>query len=976
MWQVEDGLPQNSVTSIAQTRDGYLWLGTYGGLARFDGVRFKTFTALDNPKLEDDDIVSLYEDARGALWIGHESGVLTCYRNGRFENMVGGAVSIRRKVVAINADSDGNIWALHDGGALQAASDGRVLPKRNPYAAGPLEFVRDTAGELYVNRDGRVSLLRKGKLESIDFGPAKSSGYVEGFAASADGGLWIVRDSRLKEWKHGRWVEDRGPCQLGQNSISAMIEMAGGCVAVGTNENGFYLFYPSGQARHFGQGDGLPENWVRSLCQDREGDLWIGVGTSGIVMMKPALFTVTNSPDHWQGDTVLSVAPGKDGTLWIGSEGGGLYRLRNGQWSHFGREQGLQSGYVWSVAEDSEGHVYAGTWGGGLYELAGDRCIPVPGLDAGSAPVLALDCTPDDNGFWAGIGNGLVHWRKGAATWVYKAPAGATDNISTVVRDRTGAIWFGITGGGLGRLVGGEISVFRRKDGMASDRVNCLLPEADGTFWIGTADAGLCRMKDGRFATISEKQGLASNVICHIADDGLGFLWVSTHRGILRFSKDDLNSCADGRTHDVAGRVYGRDDGLPTLEFSGGLKAAGCQTTDGRLWFTCSKGLVSVNPARVRPNRNPPPVLLESLQVDSRTFDNAGGALNGIRLAPNHLRLEFKFTALSFAAPSRVRFKYRLLGLDKNWVDSGNRRSAFYSQLAPGRYRFQCIASNGYGVWSANRAQMEFTVLPFYWQTWWFLSLSGLFAFLVVAWVIRYDTRRKLRSRFARLEQERAIERERARIARDIHDDIGASLTRITLLSQSAPGGSGQPPEVAGILREIFGTAREVTESLDEIVWAINPRHDTLESLICYMAKYAQDFLSAAHVRCRLELPVKVPEWALSTHARHNLFLAFKEVINNAVKHSGASEVRLSLKIEADAFALAISDNGRGIPVASMPDDATGPGNGLFNLQHRLAQIGGRCEVASNAGAGTTVLFVIASHRLANEGPRPRVPQL
>jgi ligand-binding sensor domain-containing protein len=237
-WQVEDGLPQNSVTAIAQTRDGYLWIGTYGGLARFDGVRFKTFTALDNPSLEDDDIVSLYEDAKGALWIGHESGAVTCYRNGKFESIAGRAASIRRKVVAISADSDGNIWMLHDGGALQAESDGRVLPRRNPDAAGPLEFVRDAAGELYINRDGRVSLLREGKLESIDFGPVKSSGYVEGFAASADGGLWIVRDSRLKKWKNGRWAEDRGPCQLGENSISAMIEMAGGCVAIGTSENG------------------------------------------------------------------------------------------------------------------------------------------------------------------------------------------------------------------------------------------------------------------------------------------------------------------------------------------------------------------------------------------------------------------------------------------------------------------------------------------------------------------------------------------------------------------------------------------------------------------------------------------------------------------------------------------------------------------------------------------------------------------
>ena len=281
-----------------------------------------------------------------------------------------------------------------------------------------------------------------------------------------------------------------------------------------------------------------------------------------------------------------------------------------------------------------------------------------------------------------------------------------------------------------------------------------------------------------------------------------------------------------------------------------------------------------------------PPVVLESVEVDGHTINMTAVPPSGLKLAPDHRRLEFEFTALSLASPGKVRFKYRLHGLDRDWVDSGTRRSATYSQLPPGRYRFQCIACNGDGAWNTVGAELAFSVLPFFWQKWWFRSAGVLGVLLATAWAVRHETRRRMQHRFVLLEQERAIEEERTRIARDIHDDIGANLTRITLLSQSMPAGLDRSAEAADILQQIFGTAREITHSLDEIVWAVDPRHDSFESLICYMAKFAQDFLGAAHVACRLDLPVRVPDIALGTDIRHHLFLAFaKEALNNAVKH-------------------------------------------------------------------------------------------
>jgi signal transduction histidine kinase/ligand-binding sensor domain-containing protein len=959
-WQVEDGLPQNSVTAIVETRDGYLWVGTYGGLARFDGERFHAYSAATTPALQDDDIVSLYEDADGALWIGHESGAVSVYRNGRFAVVRKASDSSSLKIVGIGASESGAIWTLRDDGSLQSGAGGRIIPRREGHRPGMLQFARDTTGQLYANRDGQVSRLEgDSRMVPVNFGPASQSDYVLGFCPARAGGLWVVRDDRLRRWKGVAWAEDRGAVGIVEGGVSAMIELADGSVAVGTTDRGLALFFPDGRVQRFDQGNGLPQNWVRSLQQDREGDLWIGIGTDGLVMMKPALFSMTNPPDRWDGHTVLSVAPGRGGALWIGSEGGGLYRYDQGTWSHFGREQGLSNLYVWSVAEDAGGATWVGTWGGGLFRLQGNLCSRVTGLDAGNAPVLAIEPTPEDHGLWAGIGNGLVHWCGGAAEWVYKARAGATNNISTVIRDRSGTLWFGITGGGLGMLKGGNATIFTHGDGLASDRVNCLLAEDDGTLWIGTADAGLSRLKNGRFSSIGMAQGLPNSVICHIADDGHGFIWISTHHGILRFAKSALDECADGGSPSVSGLFYERDDGLPTLEFSGGLKAAGCRTTDGRLWFASSKGLVSVDPAQVRANGIVPPVVLESVLVDGHPVDMMAFPAGGLTLAPDHRRLEFEFTALSLASPGKVRFKYRLHGLDRDWVDSGTRRSATYSQLPPGSYRFQCIACNGDGAWNLKGAELAFSVMPFFWQKWWFRSSCVLGVLLATGWAVRHETRRRMQHRFARLEQERAIERERTRIARDIHDDIGANLTRITLLSQSMPAGPDPSAEAAEILHQISGTAREVTHALDEIVWAVDPRHDSFESLICYMAKFAQDFLSAAHVSCRLDLPVRVPDVALGTDIRHHLFLAFKEALNNAVKHAEASEVMLSLKVESAAFVLRICDNGRGL-VAPPGDGGTIRRNGLSNLQSRLSFIGGRCEMAVNAEGGTTVSFIIA----------------
>ncbi len=961
LWQTEDGLPQNMVTSAVQTTDGYLWLGTYNGLARFDGAHFEVFDSRNAPGLRDQYVSCLFEDAHGALWIGHESGAITRYRNGRFDAVVRPSGITGEKVIGIGSDVRGSLWAMRENGAVDSLDEGIRLPSLiAPASPGKMAWTRNTRGRIWVAENGRAAGLEDGALASIPFAAPHRPDAVEGIAATADGGVWVLSEGRIRKWVDGRWTEDRGELPPTVKTPSSCLELRDGTLAVGTVYSGLFLFFGDGREPvHFDRNNGLPQDWIRFLYEDREGNLWAGAGTAGLASVHTTAFSTLTSPDQWQGSTVLSVASGREGHLWVGTDGAGLYHFAAGQWSHYGEAEGLRNRHIPAVTETADGVAWAATyWRGSPYRLESGLFVRPEGIEENSSAVFAL--FPSDGAGRLLIGNrdGLLQLDGTHAAWLIKARDDSAAGIRAIARDRHGAIWCGYAQGGLVNLANGRLTSFRRADGLASDAVQCLLVDDEDVLWVGT-DAGLCRYKEGRFATLDSGRGLVDSFIGYILDDGLGYLWLSTHHGLQRVAKDELNRCADGQVPAVARRVYDHSDGLPTIEFTGGLQSAGCKTPDGRLWFACSKGVVCVDPTRIEPNRAPPPVVIESLLVDGQGRGREAGALVA-RLPPDHQRLEFRYSGLSYVAPSKVLFKYRLEGIDDEWIDAGTRRTAFYSRLPAGHYRFRVIACNNDGVWNTEGAAIAFAVAPFFWQTWWFLGSGGLFAASVVALAARQLTRRRLQRKLERMERQHAIERERTRIAQDIHDDVGASLVQIAMLSQPAREDLKEPERAATLLARIYATAREVTRALDEIVWAVDPRHDTLDSLADYMGRFAQSSLNVTSIRCRLDLPVSVPAWPLTAEIRHNLFLAYKEALNNAIKHAGASEVRIALILGEDSFTLVVKDNGRGFCRDEAPavrGERLLAGHGLANMDRRLAQIGGRCEITSIAGEGTTVSF-------------------
>jgi ligand-binding sensor domain-containing protein/anti-sigma regulatory factor (Ser/Thr protein kinase) len=976
-WQTDQGLPQNSVTAVFQAKDGYIWFGTYNGLVRFDGVRFTVFDSVNSPGLKNSRVTSLYQADDEIIWIGHETGDVSTLSEGKFATVKLPDAWPKTEIVAFGQDQRRDVWALNISGLLIRLRDQQLL---NPPSTSDLVTVarpslsKQLDGPLRIIFRGAVAEINDRKLVPFVFDPTNAMSYTEQIGTGRDGAIWIIGDQLIRKWKEDTFAQSLGAYPWGQAFITAVMETSSGLLVVGTLENGLFVLGPDGLVEHVNRTSGLPHDWVRCVTEDHENNLWVGT-SGGLCVLRAAKATMHNPPDAWQGREVLSVTQGRDGCLWIGTEGAGLYQFHNGTWTNFGTGSGLNNKFIWSVMEDSTGKLWVGTWGEGLFVREGNRFIQAPGFEPFRVQVTAL-LEGRDREIWAGTGAGLLCYKAGQVTSFGREQGVSALDIRCIAQAPDGTVWFGTTGGGLGRLRKKEITMFTRADGLPSDFLLSLYLDPQGTLWIGTLDHGLSRLRDGIFANIDSAQGLANDAIGHIAEGPTGWLWFSSQAGIFRVNKKMLNDFADGKLSSVESLSYGKSQGLSTLACDAGFQPSGTWTADGHLWIPTAKGLAEINPTQVRKNISPPPVHLESASVGGKEirlneFEFSSKGFNGehnlrlLGVPAGNQRFSLQFTALSYIAPEKVHFRYRLAPLDSEWVET-SKRYADYSYVPPGHYVFTVLACNNDGLWNQVGAQLRIVVQPHYWQTAWFQTGTALVLVSGIGLAVFKLTRQRERRKLERIKREAALERERTRIAQDLHDDLGASLTRMTILSNNAREESHLQPQLRSTLDEIYGTAREVTRIMDEIVWAVNPRHDSLESLINYLGRFSQNFLTSAGIRCRLDLPFDVPKLPLHTDLRHNIFLAFKEAINNVVRHSRANEVTISLTLDGTQLKLIVADNGSGfnLPPELVDgkglDEAKRPahGNGLANLHRRLRELHGRCRISSTPGKGTQIELV------------------
>ncbi len=959
VWTSEEGLPENAVISVIQSRDGYLWLGTLNGLVRFDGNQFTVFNEYNTPGLNSDRIVFLFEDSRTNLWIGTDAAGVALVQGGNVRNFDLGRPGHEGRLVSACEDADGAVW-LYTADARLGRYQGGKLETLN-FNFAPLAICRmiaaEKSGPLWIGEGWTEQGRNTAFLFSFrpaNFHPPAlpidqnfQLGKLDFILAGQQGGTWRLLNGRVEKWGATQREKDFGPYPWGNATVTSACEDRAGNLIVGTLGAGVFWYEADGKYQQISTNQGLSSAFVLSACVDQQGNLWVGTDGNGLNRIKRKVFVTPDGLHSWAAQSLCEDAVGG---MWVtyGAFGASYWRTNAAEDFHVGRFQN-----AWTVLVDHRQQSWIGTWDEGLFQLETNQFQPVPGTEALGRRIFAL--FEDQKGqLWVGTQNGLARWN-GEDWKIYTTPDGFV--VRAIAEDAEGNLWVGTESHGLYYFKGGKfLSYQKAPDGLPGNGISCLYLDRDGALWVGTSGHGLARFHQGKWNRYSTDDGLASNSIGYIIEDDEGFLWIGSNAGLMRIQKKSLNGFVHGRGNFIPCRTYVETDGLPTRECSLGSQPAACRTRDGRLWFPTTKGVVSVNPADIKTNPQPPLVLIESVLVDGqeqKTNRLSPAWQPSVTISPGHEQLGIRYTGLNFSAPGEVRFKYRLEGHETAWTEAGAARAAYYPNLPPGQYRFHVIAGNEDGVWNDAGGTVEVCVQPRFWQTWWFRAAFALGLVGVVVAVVRYLSTQKLRRQLQLHEQQEALERERSRIARDLHDQLGANLTQVALLGEMAEADKHSPGEVASHAQQISQTARETTRALDEIVWAANPSNDTLEGLVNYACKYAQEYLALAGVRYRAEVPAQLPAVTIPPEVRHNVFLAFKEAVNNVVKHAQATEVWIRLRLRPDRFTLSVEDNGCGL---GGPDaTAATARNGLRNMRKRMEVIHGEFSISSGANGGTIV---------------------
>jgi ligand-binding sensor domain-containing protein/signal transduction histidine kinase len=982
-WNSEDGLPQNFIRSILQTRDGYIWLGTQFGLSRFDGIRFTLFTRYSHSEMVDDTIYCMDEDSSGALWIGTGKGLLR-YNHGQFTHWKTPAVGRTTIVRSLQVMPGGTVWATMDG-ALVRVQDGKLslVAPLDPGPGSRLFLVKSQrAGEVALA--GSAGLFRLNQkssgLEAIESGtwPAAPSAWT---ISELSGRVYMGSVAGLHCFENGAWSNLLADVRLPGGDVPVIFEDRRGGIWVGSKNCPITRFHDQ-RVLQLEWGDPIERYEVFTFFEDREENIWVGTD-SGLLRLKPKILRTYTTRERLDANKVYSVSEARDGGVWATTERG-LIRIKDDTVQAYVPDASLGTGNpTWAVLEDDSGLVWLGRartrrearsailhYRDGRFREFKPDLQPTNGC-------RALYKDPMKR-IWSATSDGVVCWSNGAVAAHYRAaddPFYEDVRFIQVMRD--GSLWMASYKEGVRQIRDGVTNTYCTRNQMASNSAWSLYEDPDGVVWVAT-DNGLHRCERGQVFVFTRSHGLHEEVVNHIIEDDFGNLWLSGLRGIYRVQRRELNEVAAGRAEPCRVVAFGESEGMENAETNGETQPAGCKTRDGRIWFPTVMGLVVIDPSTIRENRLEPSIVIEQVVADEETIlregrvsgqatllptdsDGDSSTEPRLRLPPGRARvLEVYYTANTFNSPERVKFKYRLEGYDTGWHEPVGRRLAIYTSLSPGKYRFQVIACNSHGHWNNVGAAFSFILEPHFYETWPFYALCGFVAAAAIALVI--GVRLRVQRRLLQLQQQAELERVRAHIAEDMHDDVGASVSQIAILSEVARRELNEPRRAEQNVQRISGIARQLVDSLSELVWATNPHNDTLDNMAAYFREYAGNYFEPAGINAQLEFPPDLPAISVPPETRRALFLVLKEALHNIMKHSKASAAKVMLRYvpetgrtaahrETPRIELTISDDGRG-----MSDEGGRPfGNGLRNMKRRIHEIGGDIQFHTVLGKGTTV---------------------
>jgi ligand-binding sensor domain-containing protein len=711
-WTADTGLPQNIITAIHQTPEGYLWVATLDGLTRFDGVRFAVFNKSNTPGLSSNRFTCLYQDARGDLWAGTEVGVVTRYQQGQFTTYTAEHGLPTNPVNGLTGDQQGRLWVLsgHKIHEWEPAADRFIEREAPPFSGGAGSLAWSVEGAIWGVEQAELRLLARGEWTHLAL-PAEVGRQIMHAAKADDGAIWMVaaggRMFRLKDGKATAFPHWNRPLRGLARTARPLTEWRDRAGKIWEMEIAQSLLRKLTIAS-----SGQPETiTLRTLYEDRDGNLWLGTDGQGLYRIRKQIVTTYSQEQGLPSRNVYPVYEDRTGAIWVGLWDGGLSQIKAGKITNFTTRDGLSDGAVTALGEDRAGRLWVAT-DADLQTFEQGRFTSVKAqypLGQTRINVIYQDRT---GAMWFGADHGLFRYHNGQAQHFTTRDGLPGEVVRVIIEAADGGVWIG-SYGGLMRWRDGKITTWTEQDGLPGNAVRALYEDQDGALWIGTYDSGLGRFKEGKFTRYTTREGLFNDGVFRILEDASGYLWMSSNRGIYRVRKQELNEFAAAGRRDIISIAFGKNDGMLNVECNGGLWPAGVRSRDGRLWFPTQDGVAMIDPSAVTTNQQPPPVLIEAVWQDRAPI----AFRDEVRLQPGQGNLEIQYTALSFANAAFSRFKYKLEGLDGDWVDAGTRRAAFFSYLPPGSYTFKVIAANSDGFRNMEGQSLCITVLPPFYRT-------------------------------------------------------------------------------------------------------------------------------------------------------------------------------------------------------------------------------------------------------------------
>jgi signal transduction histidine kinase/ligand-binding sensor domain-containing protein len=938
-WQTETGLPQNTVHSVIQDFEGYVWVATEEGVARFDGLNFVVFDRQNTPQLRSNDVRSLMAQEKGnVLWVSTAAG-LSRLSAGEWTTYTKEQGLAGDDVVSACETGDGAVWVATSAG-LSRMQEGKwtSYTTRDGLADDDVRAVAGAPdGVVWVGTAGGLSRFEGGKFTNYGAGEGLPGG-VAAIEPAAGGGLWLGTDAGLSLYRDGRFTNYTTRDGLPSDRVISLRAGREGGLWVGTAAGA--AFFHDGRFGRFAGPDPLADAIVLSVYEDREGSVWLGTESGGLHQLRGRKFTTYTTREGLSSDLVKAIYEDAAGDVWVGTYGAGLNLLRGGKVTTYTTKEGLASNIVLALFSDAAGDLWVGT-PDGLSRFRAGRFETYTSADGLPNDFVRSIYADRGGALWVGTRGGLARLKDGEFTTYTTREGLSSDFVGTAYEDAAGVIWVG-TLGGLSKFDGGRFTSYTSKDGLPETAVIAIHGDAEGRLWVGTNGGGLGLLDGGKFYSFTSRDGLPNDTVYRILEDASGRLWMSCKKGIFSITKSELLDFAARRSGGLSPTLYGTADGMPTRECSGGGHPSGWRGGDGRLWFTTIKGVAMLDPVRVARNTEPPPVVVEEVRVDGELAPRGGRP----EIGPGSSRFDFHYAGLSFVAPEKVRYRYKLEGFDRDWVDGGDRRVAYYTNLGPGEYRFLVSASNNDGVWSNKPAAFAFRLRPHFYRTYWFYAACAL-ALALLAWQLYALRLRQVRARFD------AVLAERNRIAREIHDNLAQEILGVSvqleivarLWNNSGETARAHLDRARMLVRGSIAEARRY-------VWDLRSQSLDDRDLPAALAETTRRLAAESNVQTQFE--VSGTFRPLPSQVENNLLRIAQEAVNNAVRHARAGNIYVNLLFDASGVRLSVRDDGRGFD----PGGQSGGRNGHFGIlgmRERAEEMGGSLVVESAPGRGSEV---------------------